>query len=279
MNPLTFFLLAFIFLLPSCNSKKIENKETTPIVETRNQQEEGGGLFDIPFYTIKVIRTIPHDTDAFTQGLLFHNGKLYESTGQYGHSSLRQINPFDGKIERIVKIEPQYFCEGIALFENKIFLLTWQNNVCFVFNINTFQKVSEYYLAGEGWGLTNYDERTLIQSDGTNILKILDPNNFNILKTISVFAGTYPLSNLNELENIEGEIWANIWMSDTIAVIDRTTGKVKYFIDASSLRQYIPPGANIDVLNGIAYDKKSKSIYLTGKLWPYIFQVEIVQNK
>ncbi|MGB9912136.1 MAG: glutaminyl-peptide cyclotransferase [Candidatus Kapaibacteriota bacterium] len=269
-----FIVLNLILLF--CTNNKKETYNTKPNVESSIKKENQ--VNQIPVYSIKVIRTIPHDTLAFTQGLLFHNGYLYESTGQYGHSSLRRINVFNGKVEKIVDIEPEYFCEGIALFNNKIYMLTWQNNVCFVYNIITFKKEKLLPLAGEGWGLTNFDQKFLIQSDGTNILKVLEPINLKIIHTIPVFANQNPLPNLNELENIEADIWANIWMSDSIAVIDKATGKVKYFVDASPLRNYIAPNSNIDVLNGVAYDSKTKAIYLTGKFWPYIFEVEVTKS-
>jgi glutamine cyclotransferase len=233
---------------------------------------------EAPVYKVKVIRTIPHDTLSFTQGLFFHNGFLYESTGQYEKSSLRKINPINGEVIQKISIEPEYFGEGIALHKGKIYMLTWQNNTCLVFDLSTFKKEREIQYAGEGWGITNYDSFTLVQSDGTNILKVVDPTNFTILNTIPVFYETSPISNLNELENIEDDIWANIWMKDTIVVIDKKTGKVKYFVDVSSLRKYLSESANVDVINGIAYDTKSKRIYLTGKDWPYIFEVEIVYN-
>lgn len=272
-----FTLLLTLFLLACTNNRNEQSHrkeylpETTKVVSNQNYVVKD----TVPVHTIKVIRTIPHDTLAFTQGFFYHEGFLYESTGQYGKSSLRKINPFTGRIEKKVEIEAEYFGEGIALHKDKIYWLTWQNGLCFVFDLQTFKKEKEIPYAGEGWGITNYDNNLLVVSDGTNALKVIDPSNFRILNTILVFAGESPISNLNELENIEGDIWANIWMQDKIAVIDKQSGKVKFFVDVSLLRKYINEDANVDVINGIAYDKKNKRLYLTGKFWPYIFEVVI----
>lgn len=229
-----------------------------------------------PTYSIKVIRTIPHDSLSFTQGLLFYNGFLYESIGQYGKSKLRIIDPETGKVIKSIPIESEYFAEGIAVFRNKIYMLTWQNEVCIVFNASSLERSTDFSYSGEGWGLTNFDENYLIQSDGTNVLKIIDPNSFKTVSTIFVTDGNNPVSNLNELESINDEIWANIWGQDLIASINKKDGKVKFWIDLSSLRSFIPYGSSIDVLNGIAFDPETKRIFLTGKFWHYIFEVEII---
>ncbi len=273
------FVLLFFFVFASCANDKKELKDNFEPKQKENKEVNKplNTKPIIPIFPIKVLRTIPHDTLAFTQGLLFYNGYIYESTGQYGHSSLRKINPFNGKIEQIVEIEKVYFAEGIALHNGKLYMLTWRDGFCFIFNIKTFQKEDEIHFLGEGWGLTNYDQNLLVQSDGTNILKILDPSNFNVVNTLVVFADTYPISNLNELENVEGDIWANIWMKDSIAVIDKNTGKVKFFVDVSPLRNYLPKNAYVDVINGIAYNQKTKKIYLTGKFWPFLFEVELIK--
>lgn len=271
-------LLFVLFLIGSCSNNQKENKIHTEKIYYRPDTsiaitEEA---IKVKTYKLKVLRTIPHDTLAFTQGLLYFNGFLYESTGQYGKSSLRKIDPITGAILKKVDLEPYLFAEGIALQNDEIYLLTWQNNICQIFDLQTFKKIDEKPLIGEGWGITNFDSQTLVQSDGTNLLKILDPNNMQILRTIPVFADKIPISNINELESISDDIWANIWMSDSIAVIDKKNGNVRYYVDASELRNYIPPTYNIDVLNGIAYDPKRKIIYLTGKFWPFIFEVEII---
>lgn len=253
---------------PSCKkSSEIEKKQV------QEEKPVQSSTSTVPIYSIKVIRTIPHDPEAYTQGLFYHDGFLYESTGLYGRSSLRKLNPQNGEIVKQINFDSRYFCEGITFHKDQIYAITWQNNTCFVFDIKTFAEIKEIFYAGEGWGITNYDENYLIQSDGTNILKVIQPDNFQIIKTINVNIQNEPLNNLNELENIDNEIWANIWMHDSIAVIDKDNGKVKYLVDVSSLRTYIEPSQQVDVINGISYDSKTKRIFLTGKLWPLIFEV------
>jgi len=264
-------LLFSIFL--SC--QKYNDREKGTENHLKSVEKEVEPIQRKPFFTVKVIRKIPHDPEAFTQGLFFVDGYLYESTGQYGKSSLRKINPENGEIVKRINFDSRYFCEGIAHFNDKIYVLTWQNNTCLVLDFKTFRKLKEIFYPGEGWGLTNYDESHLVQSDGTNILKVIRPDNFAAIKTIMVAFDGEPIGNLNELELIEGDIWANVWMKDSIVVIDKVTGDVKFWIDISNLRHFVQPMQQVDVLNGIAYDSRNKRIYLTGKFWPYIFEVEI----
>ncbi|MGQ9819933.1 MAG: glutaminyl-peptide cyclotransferase [Candidatus Kapaibacteriales bacterium] len=273
-------LLLFLLLLLSCADKKprVENPKVANNLSENSKFEKQSDekLNTAPVFSIKVIRTIPHDSQSFTQGLLFYNGLLYESSGQYGKSKLFTIDPKTGRVIKSVPIESEYFAEGIALFRNKIYMLTWQNEVCIVFNANSLERIAEFSYSGEGWGLTNFDDNYLIQSDGTNALKIIDPNDFKTVSTIFVTDGHNPIANLNELESINNdEIWANIWGKDLIACIDKKNGKVRYWVDLSSLRSFVPAGSNIDVLNGIAFDRISKKIFLTGKYWHYIFEVEL----
>ncbi len=270
LKTMKFILLLLLTILTSCKkSPEIEKKQYQAEKPVQNNTAS------VPIYSIKVIRTIPHDTEAYTQGLFYHGEFLYESTGLYGRSSLRKLNPQNGEVVKQINFDSRYFCEGIALHKGKIYVITWENNTCFVFDLNTFSKIKEIYYTGEGWGITNYDENYLIQSDGTNILKVIQPDNFQITKTLNVNIQNEPLNNLNELENIDNEIWANIWMHDSIAVIDKNNGQVKYLINVSSLRNYIEPSKQVDVINGIAYESKTKRIFLTGKLWPFIFEVEL----
>lgn len=267
-------LIVFLFFF-SCKERK-EDPYKPPIIIQNTVENTSKIDFkqnSTPLYRIKVYRIIPHDSLAFTQGLFFHNGYLYESTGQYSGSSLRKIDPKTGKILKSISIGSQYFSEGIALVRDKIYMLTWQNEVCFVFDLNSFEQLDEISYSGEGWGLTNYDEKYLIQSDGTNALKIIDPNDFKIASILLVFDNEKPVDNLNELELIGEDIWANIWMKDTVAVIDKRNGKVKFFVDLSSLRSYEEGAVHIDVLNGIAFDSATKRIFITGKFWHYIFEV------
>ncbi len=274
---MVYTLIIALLLLSNCTNSqkeyKIHEEKALRISDTLKEAEEEPTK--IPVYKLKVSRIIPHDTLAFTQGLFFYDGFLYESTGQYGKSSLRKISPINGAILKKIDLEPYLFAEGIAVHKNKIYMLTWQNNICLIFDVQTFKKIDEKPFIGEGWGITNFDENTLVQSDGTNMLKIVDPDNLQIKRILQVFADNIPVSNINELESISNDIWANIWMTDSIAVIDKNSGKVRFYVDASELRNYIPPTYNIDVLNGIAYHPKSKTIYLTGKFWPFIFEVQV----
>ncbi|MCX7879290.1 MAG: glutaminyl-peptide cyclotransferase [Ignavibacteria bacterium] len=270
----SFALFCIILFFFSCTKKEeipYEKRENIKITEKPKVES----VENTKIYQIEVIRKIPHDNDAFTQGLVFHNGFLYESTGEYGKSSLRKINPATGKVEKKIQLENHLFAEGMAIHDNKIFLLTWQNNQILILDPQTFNYIKRVDFLGEGWGLTNLDEKFLVQSDGTNILKIVNPETFQIEGKLMVTDKSAPVANLNELENIEGDIWANIWMKDLIAVIDLLNGKVKFWIDVSSLRNFLKPNDDVDVINGIAYDKQNKRIFLTGKYWPYIFEVKL----
>lgn len=270
--------LCFLLLLFGCSQKQSEMQYSERKKDTLHSKILSDTSSSTPTYTISIVNTIPHDSTAFTQGLFYHNGYLYESTGQYGKSSLRKIDPSTGKVVRVRKIDDEYFAEGIALYKNKIYMLSWQNNTCFVFNLDNFELIKEFEYYGEGWGLTNYNDEMLVQSDGTNALKIIEPEDFKVQSTILVFDKDTPVSNLNELELIGEEIWANIWMKDLIASIDRKSGKVKYWVDISPLRQFLRSGENVDVLNGIAFDPANQRIYLTGKLWKHIFIVSLVKK-
>ncbi len=271
---LFFFLLVFF----GCHKEKIELEKQNRNLDAVASAETGSNNTSMAKkFSIKVKRVLPHDSKSFTQGLVFHEGYLYESTGQYGKSALYQIDPTKGKILKKIKVASEYFGEGITIFNKKIYMLTWQSSVCLVFDLNSFELIEQINYQGEGWGLTNYDENYLVQSDGTNVLKIINPNGFEIVNTIFVYDDDKIVSNLNELELIEGDIWANIWLSDVIAVIYRFSGKVKFWVDLSPLRKYVEKDENVDVLNGIAYDPRSKEIYLTGKYWKYIFIVELVE--
>jgi glutaminyl-peptide cyclotransferase len=228
---------------------------------------------DIPTYRYKIVNTFPHDPQAFTQGLEFHDGYLYEGTGQYGKSSLRRVELRTGRIVQIHRLPNEYFGEGITILGDKIYQLTWQNGVCFVYDKRTFRQITQFRYYGEGWGLTN-DGKHLIMSDGSETITFRDPETFAEVRRITVRAQGKPVKNLNELEYIEGEIWANIWYSDIIARIDPSTGIVKAWVDMEGL-----PVKNRDieaVMNGIAYDRQNKRIFVTGKNWDKLFEIELV---
>jgi glutamine cyclotransferase len=222
----------------------------------------------------EVVNSWPHDQGAFTQGLVFLDGKMLESTGQEGRSSLRSVELQTGKVMKKVDIPEPFFAEGIALLNNKIYQLTWQHRVGFIYDAQSFQKTGEFTYSGEGWGLTT-DGRSLILSDGSNRLRFLDPDSFRATKTIAVMDGKTPVIELNELEFVNGEIYANIWHDDRIAAIDPQTGLVKAWIDLSGLLKSGDTQDPEAVLNGIAYDQASGRLFVTGKLWPKLFEIKI----
>lgn len=225
-------------------------------------------------YGYEVVNTYPHSKEAFTQGLEYRDGKLFEGTGVEGESSLRLVELETGKVLDKVDLPIPYFGEGITLLNGKIFQLTWQNEVGFIYDAGTLSKIGQFNYKGEGWGLTN-DGQSLILSDGTNQIRFLDPGSFKVTKTIAVLDGNKPIDSLNELEYINGEIYSNVWHRDLIAIIDPQTGRVKGWIDLKGL---LAPGEVHDeeaVLNGIAFDAGRKRIFLTGKLWPKLFEIRV----
>ncbi|MFN4033748.1 MAG: glutaminyl-peptide cyclotransferase [Fimbriimonadales bacterium] len=228
---------------------------------------------EIPTFRYRVVNTFPHDKEAFTQGLEFHDDYLYESTGLNGKSSLRRVELRTGRVVQIHRLAEEFFAEGITILGDKIYQLTWQNGVCFVYDLKTFHQLTQFRYFGEGWGLTN-DGKHLIMSDGSATITFRDPDTFAEVRKITVRANGEPVKNLNELEYIEGEIWANIWYSDMIARIDPQTGVVKAWVDMEGLPT--PHRGLEDVLNGIAYDRPNKRIFVTGKRWSKLFEIELV---
>src|SRR6185503_15683600 len=225
-------------------------------------------------YGYQIVNIYPHDSAAFTQGLVFIDGKLYEGTGQEVHSSLREVELQSGHVLRKVDVPEPYFGEGIALLNGKIYQLTWQHQVGFIYDAKSFEQVGKFNYSGEGWGLTT-DGHSLILSDGTNRIRFLDPDSFRVTKTIAVVDAKVPIRDLNELEFVNGEIYANIWHDDRIAAINPQNGHVTAWIDLAGLLQ---PGDVDDpeaVLNGIAYDQSGNRLFVTGKLWPRLFEIKI----
>ncbi|MGB8509213.1 MAG: glutaminyl-peptide cyclotransferase [Pyrinomonadaceae bacterium] len=227
-----------------------------------------------PVYGFEVVNTFPHDAKAFTQGLIFQDDALLESVGEYGRSGLRRIELKTGKVLQKTDVPAQFFAEGMTLFGGKIYQLTWQAHKGFIYDPATFAKQGEFRYDGEGWGLT-HDADSLILSDGTYQLRFLDPNTYEVRRTISIYDNGTPLRELNELEYVKGEIYANIWHDDRIARIDPQTGKILGWIDLKGL---LPAGSVSDeeaVLNGIAYDEAGDRLFVTGKLWPKIFEIKL----
>jgi glutamine cyclotransferase len=231
----------------------------------------------VPVYGYEVVHAWPHDRGAFTQGLIFQDGNLLESTGQVGHSSLRRVEIETGKLLQKVDVLPPYFAEGITLLKGKIYQLTWQHQVGFIYDAGTFEKIGEFHYAGDGWGLAN-DGQSLILSDGSNRIRFLDPANFEVRKTIAVVDGRSAINELNELEYVQGEIYANIWHTNRIARIDPQTGSVVGWIDLSGILALGEVSDEEAVLNGIAYDETSHRLFVTGKLWPKLFEIRLIRK-
>ena len=235
-----------------------------------------------PLYGVRVVRTYPHDRFAYTQGLVYRDGVLYEGTGLPGRSSLRKVDLATGKVLKIRALDAKYFGEGVALWKDRLIQLTWQSGVGFVYDRETFEPIRTFTYPGEGWGLTD-DGKRLIMSDGSSVLRFLDPETLRQVGRLPVHDEMGAVDRLNELEFVNGEILANVYETDTIARIDPKTGRVSAWID---LRGLLSPAelASINaqepggVLNGIAYDASGKRLFVTGKLWPKLFEIELVKR-
>ncbi len=227
------------------------------------------------YYPYTVMAVYPHDPTAFVQGLLYHDGFLYESTGLYGASSLRKVSLEDGQIVRSYQLPSNYFGEGIAIIDQNIIQLTWREQVGFVYDIHSFDLISQFYYSTEGWGLT-FDGEHLIMSDGSDQLTFLDPSTYESVRQITVKDSNGSVKWINELEYINGIIYANIWYCNEVVLIDPATGSVLGWIDFSDLLNQLEVDlSQIDVLNGIAYDENKDLLYVTGKLWPSIFAIKV----
>ncbi len=222
----------------------------------------------------QVVRSYPHDVGAFTQGLIYRNGVFYEGTGLNGRSGIRKVKLETGEVLQMKPLSQEYFGEGITDWQGQIVQITWQSEVGFVYDINTFEQTKRWSYTGEGWGLTHDDTR-VIMSDGSAQLRFLDPSTLKEINRITVRDGATPVDNLNELEYVKGEILANVWRTDRIARISPKDGRVTGWIDLAGL---LTPAerAGTDVLNGIAYDAAGDRLFVTGKLWPRVFEIKIV---
>jgi len=230
----------------------------------------------IPVLSVKLVHTYPHDPHAFTQGLEYYRGYLYESTGISGQSTLRKVALESGQVIQKVNIPPEYFGEGLTIFHDKIYQLTWLSKKGFIYDLRTFRQVGEFPYDTEGWGFT-HDDRSLIMSDGTNKIRYIDPVSFAVTRTIELYAEGQGVANLNELEYVKDEILANIWHSTRIARVNPRSGQIVAWIDLSSIVAK-EPHREEEVLNGIAYDKSADRLFVTGKKWSKLYEIKVEEN-
>ncbi|MGQ9658505.1 MAG: glutaminyl-peptide cyclotransferase [Thermochromatium sp.] len=227
-----------------------------------------------PVLGYRVVASYPHDANAFTQGLVFIDGRLYESTGHYGHSTLRRVDLATGRVEQEVRLAADLFGEGLMYWRGRLVQLTWRQQLGIVYDAKTFKRLDTFHYSGEGWGLT-HDGHHWIMSDGTDELRFLDPETRQVERRLRVRDGERPVTRLNELEYIDGTLWANIWRQDRIALIVPETGQVVAYVDLGGL--YPPaerPNAEA-ILNGIAYDATVGRLFITGKYWPHLYEILI----
>ena len=266
VKSLLVMLTAVLLCISSCSDM--------PEIKNDNQTEGQITSQKVLVYTYQIVNKYPHDRDAFTQGLVFEDGIIYEGTGLYGKSSLRKVELETGNVLQLYELPDQYFGEGITVLHNIIVQLTWKSNLGFYYDKESLNISGNFTYATEGWGIT-YDGDRLIMSDGTSTLHFLDPETFSITGHIEVYDNDIPVDKLNELEYINGQIYANIWQTDNIAIINPYNGQVNGWIDLSGLLQLQEHNISTEVLNGIAYDNSNNRLFVTGKLWPWLFEIEL----
>lgn len=262
--------------LLSCSCRSTGSKATTGTI-VENTGDNSTAKQSVKQYTYEIKNVFPHSTDSYTQGLYWHDGYLWESTGQYGESALKQVDLNSGKILKEIPLDQKYFGEGAALLNGKIYQLTWMEGVCFVYDAATLKKTEEFKYAGEGWGLTT-DGKKLYLSNGTNEIQIIDPETFRQEQVVRVTRNKKRVNYLNELEWINGKIWANIYDSHTVVIIDPATGDVEGEVDFTGILPQPDRTRWTDVFNGIAYDDENDRIFVTGKYWNKLFEVGIKEK-
>ncbi len=256
------FLLFAVGLVSCGNRGKTGNGQTppTPVM-----------------YGYKIVATHPHDSGAYTQGLFWHEGALYESTGEYGRSTLRRVEPETGTTTHSVALDDRYFAEGSALLDGRIYQLTWMEGKCFVYDMATFEPTGEFTYKGEGWGLATDGER-LYMSDGTANITVRNPATFAVERTIVVRREGRPVDMINEMEWIDGRLWANVYLTNEIVIIDPSDGRVEGVVDFTGIASNLVVTYSTDVMNGIAHDAATGRIFVTGKRWDKLFEVQPVRK-
>ncbi len=256
-------ILIFAVCLVACGNRASKRRQDPPPVR----------------YGYRIVAEYPHDTSAYTQGLIWHDGAFYESTGERGRSRLRRVDLATGNVVRQIELEVRYFGEGAALVGGRIFQLTWEAGRCFVWDADTFAPIGEFTYRGEGWGLTTDGEK-LYMSDGTPNIAVRNPDTFEVERTIIVRNEGRPVADLNELEWIEGRIWANIYSyaKNEIVIIDPADGRVEGVVDFSGILSRLTVTVSTDVMNGIAWDVEGDRIFVTGKNWDKLFEIELVKK-
>ncbi len=230
---------------------------------------------DPSHYSIEVVATYPHSEAAFTQGLVYHDGLFYEGTGRYGRSSLRITEESTGHVIEQVDLPHEYFGEGITILDGLVYQVTWKENTGFVYSVDDLTQVKSFTYSGEGWGLT-HDGASLILSNGSSTLSFLDPETFQVMRTVDVNYNDTSVPDLNELEYVDGVVYANVWKTDQIVMIDPVDGAVIGWIDLYGIEEHLDSTEGINVLNGIAYNTETGRLLVTGKLWPNVFEIELV---
>lgn len=232
---------------------------------------------EVKRYKLEVVKEYPHDVNSYTQGLFFENGQLFESTGQYGMSTFKMVDLETGKASKKLDFGSKYFVEGSVILGKELFILTWENKLAFIYDAETLEYKTAYSYPREGWGLTT-DGKQLIASDGSSKLYFLDTQ-FNKQSELNVTFDGRPINYLNELEYIDGKIWANVYTTDMIVIINPKTGRVEATIDCTGLLPRSMRTSQTDVLNGIAYDAEADKVYLTGKNWKRLYEIKLVEQK
>jgi glutamine cyclotransferase len=240
------------------------------------EHDEEGIARTAPTWGYEIINEYPHDPAAFTQGLVYLDGEFYEGTGLKGESTLRRVEIETGEVQQMTALHDVYFGEGIEIVDDRVYQLTWRNEIGFIYELSTLEQTETFFYNGEGWGLT-YNGTHLVMSDGSNWLTFRDPETFRIVRQVEVVDGDQPVKLLNELEWVDGEIWANVYTTDWIARIDPETGTVTGWIDMTGLLPDEISEEDVGPLNGIAWDPDAGRIFVTGKLWPVLFEIELIE--